>query len=130
MKRFSIFFSMLALLATGSQAYAATINVKSGPLYIDRGDGYKPVASSVQGKAGDTVMVTAGGSGEIVYDDGCRQPVEIGAVVVIGTASPCVGAETAPVDHTLIIGGLVVAGGVAAAIALSGGSDNDSPASK
>lgn len=130
MKRLSIFCSALALLATASNASAALIIVKNGPVYIDRGAGYKLVEGSVQGAAGDVVMVTAGGLGEIAYDDGCRQLVEIGAVVVIGTVSPCGGPQTEPVDYTLVIGGLVVAGGVAAAVALGGGSDNDKPASQ
>lgn len=130
MKRLSIYLSALALLAMVSHANAALIKVTNGPIYIDRGDGYTMVNESVQAAAGDVVMVTVGGSGEIVYDDGCRQPVEIGAVVVIGAVSPCGGAQPEPVDYSLVIGGLVVAGGVGAAVALGGGSDNDKPASQ
>jgi len=110
-------------------AVAATVNVKGGELFIDRGKGYTPVRGSTNGNPGDTVMVLAGGRGEVVYSDGCRQSVDVGAVVTIGEASPCSAANVGYADHTLIIGGLVVAGGVAAAIALSGG-DSDKPASK
>ncbi len=39
---------------------------------------------------GDTVAVQEGGSAQIVYPDGCVVPVEVGAVVAVGEASPCV----------------------------------------
>lgn len=127
MRRQAVIFSTLAIMAVVGTAQAATVNVKSGSVFIDRGDGYKPVTGSTVGSDGHVVMAMAGGSGEIVYDDGCRQAVEVGAVVVIGPASPCAAASPGGVDYTLVIGGLVVAGGVAAAIALSG---DDDPASK
>lgn len=121
---------LAAVVSLGAvPAVAATVNVKGGEVFIDRGKGYTPVRGSTQGQAGDTVMALAGGAGEIVYSDGCRQPVDVGAVVTIGEASPCGAANLGYPDHTLILGGLVVAGGVAAAIALSGG-DSDKPASK
>jgi len=123
---------LLAIVASlgAVPAVAATVNVKGGEVFIDRGKGYTPVRGSTQGNPGDTVMVLVGGAGEIIYGDGCRQPVDVGSVVTIGQASPCSAANNVGyADHTLIIGGLVVAGGVAAAIALSGG-DSDKPASK
>lgn len=116
-------------IATAGPVWAATVNVKSGQVFIDRGQGYLRVTGPTNGQPGDTVMVMAGSTGEIVYADGCRQPVEVGSVVSITETSPCslTNAEGFA-DHTLIIGGLVVAGGVGAAIALSG-SDDDRPAS-
>lgn len=127
MRSKAIFLAILASLGA-VPALAATVHVKSGEVFIDRGKGYTPVKGSTNGSAGDTVMVLAGGAGEVVYSDGCRQPVDVGAVVTISEASPCGAANVGYADHTLIIGGLVVAGGVAAAIALSG-SDSDKPAS-
>jgi hypothetical protein len=112
-------FIGLAVVAFSAAASAATVQVKSGEVFIDRGAGYKPVPGSAAAKAGDIVMVLAGGSGEIVYEDGCRQPVDVGAVVSVGETSPCA-LNSGSVDYTLVIGGVVVAGGVAAAIALSG----------
>jgi hypothetical protein len=76
-------------------------------------------------------MVMAGGSAEVIYSDGCRQSVGVGAVVVVAETSPCAalnpGTEAGAVDYTLVIGGVVVAGGVAAAIALGGDDDSASP---
>jgi hypothetical protein len=74
-------------------------------------------------------MVMAGGSAEVIYSDGCRQAVDVGAVVVVGETSPCaaLNPQTGAMDYTLVIGGVVVAGGVAAAVALSGGDSSASP---
>jgi hypothetical protein len=128
--RFScVAMAVFLSLATALPAAAASVNVKSGSAFIDRGSGYTEVRGATNGNPGDSVMVLAGGSAEIVYGDGCRQPVDVGAVVTIGQASPCGAATGGYADHTLIIGGLVVAGGVAAAIALSG-NDDSRPASQ
>jgi hypothetical protein len=52
--------------------------------------GYETVRGATNLNPGDTVMVQAGGSAQIVYPDGCVVPVEVGAVVAVGEASPCV----------------------------------------
>lgn len=110
-------------------AFAATV-VPSGDVYIDRGTGYQQIVGPTEAKAGDVVMAMAGGSASISYENGCLQSVDVGAVAIVSEIPPCVGeqATTSPgVDYTLVIGGLAVAGGVAAAVALSG--DDDPPAS-
>jgi hypothetical protein len=128
--RFPLFaiLAVFSSLAAALPAAAASVVVKSGSAFIDRGSGYAAVRGSTNGNPGDTVMVLVGGAAEIVYEDGCRTPVDVGSVVTIGQASPCGAASGGYADHTLIIGGLVVAGGVAAAIALSG--DDSKPASQ
>lgn len=128
---FHAFFIAAVLGAFGSaSALAATVNPLGGEVFIDRGNGYAAVQSATQGTAGDTVMVMAGSRAEVIYHDGCRQTVDVGAVVVIGETSPCALTDTVGgVDYTLVIGGLAVAGGIAAAIALSGGDSNDRPVS-
>jgi hypothetical protein len=126
MRTFMSLGAIALVFAMGGETLAATVNAKSGQVFIDRGQGYVPVANSTQGKPGETVMVMAGGSGEIIYDDGCRQAVDVGSVVVIGETSPCL-ANPAETDYTLVIGGVAVAAGVGLAIGLSGG---DSSASK
>lgn len=106
-------------------AFAATVNVTSGQLYVDRGNGYKSVAGSTTAKPGDTVMAHVGGSGEIVYSDGCRQKVDVGSIVTISETSPCLGAGVLYPDHALLIGGAVVAGVAGAVILLSDDDDDD-----
>jgi hypothetical protein len=70
-------------------------------------------------------MAGPSGAAEIVYNDGCREKVDAGSVVRVAETSPC---KTGPVSTNYIIGAAVVAGGVAAAIALSD-DDHDLPAS-
>src|SRR6476646_2216804 len=76
-------------IAPGSQALAATVNSMSGQVLLNRGDGYKVVAGSAQGAAGDTVVANPGGSAQIVYPDGCVVEVLPGAVTAIAAQSPC-----------------------------------------
>lgn len=118
------FFIFLGSVAS----FAATV-VPSGDVYIDRGTGYQQVVGPTEAKAGDVVMAMAGGSASISYENGCLQSVDVGAVAIVSEIPPCVGEQATPpgVDYTLVIGGLAVAGGVAAAVALSG--DDDPPAS-
>lgn len=111
------------LLATSMPAAAATVQALSGQVFIDRGQGYAAVSGAASANAGDVVMVLANGSGEVIYEDGCRQPVEFGAVVVIGAGSPCALADSSGGNNYLLVGSLAVAGVVGAAIALSGGDD-------
>jgi hypothetical protein len=114
------FFSVFA----ASTSWAATVQVSSGEVFIDRGNGYSMVTGSTTGKPGDVVMAKAGGSAVIIYGDGCVQNVDVGTIATIVEVPPC--AVPGP-DYALIVGGVVVAGGVAAAIILSG--DDDKPAS-
>ena len=111
------------LSAATLPAVAATVQALNGQAFIDRGQGYSAVSGTTSAKPGDTVMVLAGGTAEILYEDGCRQTVELGALVVVGEASPCAAAsiETTGGSTYLVVGGLAVAGVVGAAIALSGG---------
>jgi hypothetical protein len=120
MKRIVGALAILSLLAP--QAVAATVQPLNGEVFIDRGQGYIAIAGPTSANAGDVVMVLAGGSGEVLYEDGCRQAVELGTLVVIGEVSPCAaGPDQSPwASNYLIVGTLVVAGVVGAAIALSG----------
>lgn len=100
-------------------AWSATVNVTGGEVFVDQGSGYRPVSNTHSVKPGDIVMAKVGGKAEVVYEDGCRQTVDVGAVVVVGQSSPC--AANATGDTTLYwVGGLAVAAGVGIAIALSG----------
>ena len=93
---------------------------------IDRGSGYTRVGASTSAKTGDLVMAKPGGRGEIIYDDGCRQVVEVGAVVMVGAASPCQ-SGLGPVNPDYILGGMAIAAGVGIAVVLS--NDDDKKAS-
>jgi hypothetical protein len=106
-----------------SPAFAATVQVTSGEVFIDRGTGYRTVSGTATAKPGDTVMAKVGGTAVVIYDDGCRQQVDVGSVVTVSETSPCGGTGALYPDHTLLIGGLVVGGVVGLAIALSDDDD-------
>jgi hypothetical protein len=116
--------AIVTALALAPAASAATVRVLDGELFIDRGEGYAAVSGATSAKAGDTVMVQAGGSGEIIYDDGCRQAVEVGSVAVVAEVSPCAtGLSEAAVDNIYLYTGLVMVGVAGAVIALSDDDD-------
>ena len=121
---------LLALIGvTGAlPAWAATVNYTGGEVFVDRGSGFSPIRGSLAVTPGAVVMAKVGGTAEVVYDDGCRQAVDVGTVVTVGQVSPC--AANAPAGDTTvyIIGGLAVAAGVGLAIALSGDDDNSASA--
>jgi hypothetical protein len=77
----------------GATAQAAT--VVEGPVNVDSGWGYEAVDSGTPVQPGNSVMAQPGGSGQIVYDDGCSVPVGEGQVVLVEPQSPCVEAASA-----------------------------------
>lgn len=117
------------VLCVGSVSCLAATVTPNGDVYIDRGAGYQQVVGPTEANTGDVVMAMAGGTATISYDNGCLQTVDVGAVAVISEPPPCAAnlTSTPGIDYTLVIGGVAVAGGIAAAIALSG--DDDPPAS-
>lgn len=109
----------IAAMTFASQAWPATLNVEGGEVFINQGAGYRPAAGSMTVNSGDAVMAKAGGSAEIVYEDECRQRVDVGAVVVVQQTSPCAVKPT-PDDSVYIIGGLAATAGAALLFALGG----------
>jgi hypothetical protein len=73
-----------------SASWAATIEpVQGGNLSLNQGQGFQPVNSRVDANVGDTVMVGPGGAAAVTYPDGCKVPVQPGAVTTIAPLSPC-----------------------------------------
>jgi hypothetical protein len=75
------------LLVSGS--WAATIEPVQGNLSLNRGQGFQPVNSRIDANVGDTVVVGPGGAAAVTYSDGCKVPVQPGAVTTIAPLSPC-----------------------------------------
>ena len=136
---------VLGGLLIASPALAATVSPMQGTVSVNRGDGYLPITGSSEISTGDTVMVSPEGRAGVTYADGCRIEIRPGAVVTIGSASPCaavrMGAtrtcglkdscpveESVPRDHYLLAGAVVV-GGIAGAIVLLSDDDDSKPAS-
>jgi hypothetical protein len=72
-----------------SASWAATIEPVQGNLSLNQGQGFQPINSRVDANVGDTVMVGPGGAAAVTYPDGCKVPVQPGAVTTIAPLSPC-----------------------------------------
>jgi hypothetical protein len=111
---------------------AATLGAIQGKVLVNRGGGYETVRGATNLDCGDTVMAQRGGSAQIVYHDGCVVPVEEGAVVAVGEASPCVRLgwlEVPEIPREFLIG-VGVMGAIAGAALIWGDSDSDQSLSK
>jgi hypothetical protein len=91
------FFTTVALggvLLCGAQSWAATktatLEPVRGDLWINHGKGFEKVlASKIEAKVGDSVMVDPDGIAKVTYADGCQANVKPGAVMTIAKLSPC-----------------------------------------
>ena len=99
---------------------AGTVMTSSGGEFISSPGG-EPVP------AGDRVMLAEGGRATMLYPNGCTQPLETAGVYTVSpTCVPVVGAR-GPSPGTLVIGGVVALGAIAA-LSGGGGGDNAPPA--
>lgn len=115
--------SLIALCASAACANAAILSSVQGPVSINKGSGFAAAGAGAEVSPGDQVMTGANGSATVDYGPGCSQSIGSGQVVVVPAAPACAAGAAGMNTGTLVVGGLVVGGGVAAAIALSGGSD-------
>ena len=99
-----------------SASWAATIEPVQGNLQLNRGQGFQPVNSRVDANVGDTVVVGPGGAAAVTYSDGCKVPVQPGAVTTIAPLSPCASGSMADDNNS---NGLYFLG-VAAGFGLAG----------
>jgi len=123
----------LAAFLVSSAASAATVETVEGQLSLNQGDGYRPIAAVAAANSGDLVMASPGGSGKIVYADGCVVEVRPGTVVPVRSQSPCKGGHPHRLRNYLL-GGAAVAGITVGIIALTknnneGGGGKPKPAS-
>ena len=110
-----------AMFATANVATAATVVVNAGTASVSTGGGYSSIPSGTEVGPGSKLIVSQGGSATIVYSSACQVSVSAGQVVTIPAQIPCTaGPGVSGGVTTYVIGGAVVAGGVGAAIALSG----------
>jgi hypothetical protein len=103
------FFTIVAVggaLLCGAESWAATqtttLEPIQGDLLINHGKGFEKVlASKIEAKVGDSVMVSPGGIAKVTYADGCQANVTPGAVMTITKLSPCASGSLAA-DLTLV----------------------------
>jgi hypothetical protein len=107
-----------AVLLTSS-TWAATLEPGQGDLSVNQGQGFQPVNSRVETKVGDSVMVGAGGTATLTYDDGCTVTVQPGSVTTIAPLSPCASGSNAQTgDNTNSTGGLILGAAALGALGL------------
>jgi len=78
----------------GSAACAATLQPRGGTVLINHGAGFEHVTGPTNAGVGDSVMVSPGGSAQVVYDDQCAVSVKPGQLVTIAQEAPCKMAKT------------------------------------
>src|SRR6186713_1832570 len=103
----------IVLVLTVEHVLAATVHVTGGQVFLSHGEGYRRLSGSAQARPG--------GSGQIVYPDGCKVEVLPGTVAIITKQSPCGGGATVGGGgdgSTYAIGAVIVGGGVGAAALL------------
>ena len=88
---------------------AATVELVSGDVLINRGNGFQHVRGTSEVKVGDSVMARPEASARVIYDDTCWVPVKPGHVVVIAPEPPC--HKTALFDPHGTLPGAVISGG-------------------
>ena len=118
MLRKPIAIALIASLAV-SGAQAALLTNVQGTVTVNHGYGYEP--AGVGGPVGPGDRVHAGeGSADIVYENGSAVNVGSGQTVIVQSTTPAsaVGSQT-PDALTYAAGGMLAAGGVAAAIGFS-----------
>ena len=129
----SVLTAFVIGLLISAPAWGTGVEVITGQVSINQGDGYQPVVDWTPASPGNLVMASPNGAAKIEYDDGCVVEVKPGAVVAVAEQSPC---PTGGSDDTggsgfrpgYLIAGVLVAGGVVGLIALTGGGGDD-PAS-
>lgn len=90
MRKFSTMVCLAALsVSMGTTAQAAKLEIFSPPVQANFGWGFIAVENGTQLQPGNSAMAQEGGSGQIVYEDGCADPVNVGNVVVVQEQSPC-----------------------------------------
>lgn len=123
--------ALAAIFAVGlaCAANAATVEVLSGSVSVNKGKGYQQVSGIFEVNPGDRVLVEAAGNANIVYSDGCF--IKVGdalkrATLVIPEPAGC----AVGVQATTVVTGLVIAGAVVGGVLLAtNASDKSKPAS-
>jgi hypothetical protein len=130
--------ALCAFLLGHTAADAATVSKRSGGVLINKGSGFVMLGADAELTPGQQVMVQPGGSAAIAYAGNCIVRVGSG-VWFVQAVPPCANGATEidftgrmnqeapptePADVTpFVVGGVVVAGGVAAAVVLTQNKD-------
>ena len=81
--------AMVAGLLLSSAASATTLQPMQGDVLVNRGAGFQPVVKPTTVGVGDSIMVSAKGSAQVVYNEQCSVDVRPGSVVTVALEPPC-----------------------------------------
>jgi hypothetical protein len=82
-------------LLAATVCHAATVQPLQGQVSINQGQGFHQIAGAAELKAGDSVIVSPGGTATVSYADGCNVGLQPGAVMIIAALSPCASGSNA-----------------------------------
>ena len=80
---------LVSMALLSSAAMAVTLQPLQGKVLINRGAGFQHVTEPITAAVGDSIMVSADGNAQVVYDSQCSVPVNPGNVVTIALEAPC-----------------------------------------
>jgi hypothetical protein len=89
MRGFCVALGFGCALLAATACRAATVQPLQGQISINQGQGFHQIDGAAELKAGDSVIVSPGGSASVSYPDGCNVGLQPGAVMVIAALSPC-----------------------------------------
>ena len=112
-------------------AQAALLTEVNGVVFVNTGQGFKPVTGPTEVKPGDRIMVGKNGAAKIAYGLNCTTSLTQNQNVVVSNEVPCSanGAQPGADTTSLVVGGVIIAAGVAGGIALTRSNDKKKPAS-
>lgn len=119
-------FSVGLLLSAGVEA--ATVQTLEPKLAVNKGSGFKTAPRTASVKPGDQVIAMPGGTGRIVYNDGCAVEVNPGKIYTVRKLSPCEAGVWTTADYVIASG--AAAGITLGIIALSDDDDNNKKKTK
>jgi hypothetical protein len=90
------FVAVAALAASGTVfAASASITSASAGVMVNQGNGFSPAQVGQLVNTGDRILVPAGASSSISFDDGCSLQLPSDALVTVPATSTCAGATLA-----------------------------------
>jgi hypothetical protein len=98
MRGFCAALCLSCSLLAATSCWAATVQSVQGQVSVNQGQGFHQINGAVELKAGDSVIVSPGGSATVSYADGCNVGLQPGAVMVIPDLSPCTSGSYAEED--------------------------------
>jgi hypothetical protein len=88
------FVAVSALAFSGTLlAATATVTSASGGVMVNQGDAFRPAQVGQVLNTGDRVMVPAGASSSLSFDDGCVLQVQPDTLITIPANSTCAGGD-------------------------------------